>query len=368
MLTAEAEAALASLGLTEKESRALLQRAVIHVLPKDALVVKKGDRNDALHMILEGRVKVFESGSNGAETVLSYHGPGDCFGGIGFDDGPFSATIMTLEPSHLLKLPTGDLKALLSANQLFAARVFESLVRQVEQKSLELSEALQQKAAISGILRAISNSPTNVQSVLDTVAETAARLCDATDTEIFQVEGDEVRLVAKHGQFRAWPIGFSTRIKRNLVIGRAVADRTCVHVHDLQAAETEFAPGAAYAKLYGYRTAFAAPLLREGVAIGAIVIRRLKMQPLTDKQIALLKTFADQAAIALEHVRLISEIREKSRKVQEQAKELAEWNAALETRVAEQYSRNHTEGENGLPVMQLAQPRLPDIDENTGED
>jgi serine phosphatase RsbU (regulator of sigma subunit)/CRP-like cAMP-binding protein len=339
VLTANADTALASLGLTEIESHTLLQRAVTHVLPKDTIVVKKGYRSDALYIILEGQVKAFEIDSNGNETVLRYHGPGDYFGGMGFGEGPFLASIKTLEPSCLLVLPKSDLKTFLPRNQLFAARVFENLVRQVEQNARELSEALQQKTAISEILRAISNSPTNAQSVLDTVAETAARLCDVTNAEIFQVEGDEVRLVAKHGQSRIWPIGFSIRINRNLVIGRAVADRASVHVHDLQAAEKDFSQGAAYAKQYGHRTVFATPLLREGVAIGAILIRRLEVRPLTDKQIALLKTFADQAAIAIENVRLISEIKEQNRKVEEQAKELAEWNTALETRVAEQVDK-----------------------------
>jgi len=224
-------------------------------------------------------------------------------------------------------------------SQLPSACAFENLVSKAEQNARELSEALQQKTAISEILRAISSSPTNVQSVLDTVAESVARLCDVANAEIFQVDGGEVRLVAKHGQYRIWPIGFSLRINRGMVIGRTVADRTSVHVHDLQEAETEFPQGAAYAKLYGHRTVFATPLLREGVAIGAILIRRLEVRPLTDNQIALLKTFADQAAIAIENVRLISEIQAKSRKVEEQARELAEWNAALETRVAEQVAR-----------------------------
>jgi sigma-B regulation protein RsbU (phosphoserine phosphatase) len=110
-------------------------------------------------------------------------------------------------------------------------------------------------------------------------------------------------------------------------------------VHDLQAAGADFPQGAAYARQYGHRTIFAAPLLRAGKAIGAILIRRQEVRPLTDNQVALLKTFADQAAIAIENVRLFAEIREKTRKVEEQAKELAEWNAALETRVAEHVSQ-----------------------------
>jgi serine phosphatase RsbU (regulator of sigma subunit)/CRP-like cAMP-binding protein len=333
------ETALAGLGLTQTESRSFLERAVIHALPEDAVVVEKGCRCDALYVILEGRVKAFEIDTNGKETVLSQHVSGDYFGSVGFDEGPLPASIKTLEPSRFLLLPKSDLKAFLPKNQLFAARVFEYLVRKVEQNARELSEALQQKTAISEILHAISNSPTNAQSVLDTVAENAARLCDVTNAEIFQVEGNEVRLVAKYGQYRIWPLGFSFRINRNMVIGRAVADRTSVHVHDLQTAETDFPQGAAYAKQYGHKTVFATPLLREGVAIGAILIRRLEVQPLAEKQIALLKTFADQAAIAIENMRLINEIKEKSRKVEEQAKELSEWNAALETRVAEQVDK-----------------------------
>jgi serine phosphatase RsbU (regulator of sigma subunit) len=205
-----------------------------------------------------------------------------------------------------------------------------------ERMDSELSEAQQQKAAISEILRAISNSPTNAQSVLDTVAEAAARLCDVTNVEIFQAEGEDVRLVAKFGHYRIWPIGFSFHISRDLVVGRTIADRISVHVDDLQAAAADFPQGAAYARQYGHRTVFATPLLREGVAIGAILIRRLEVRPLTDNQIALLKTFADQAVIAIENVRLFNEVREKSRKVEDQARELAEWNAALEIRVAEQ--------------------------------
>ena len=330
---------LASWGLTEIESHTILKRAVIHALPKDTIFVNNGYRNDFLYIVLEGRVKAFVIDSNGKEKDLSHHSTGDYFGGMGFGDGPLSASIMAVEPSRLLELPKSDFKAFLSQNQLLSARVFENLVSKLEQNARELSEAFQQKTAISEILRAISSSPTNVQSILDTVAENAARLCEVTNAEILQVEGDELRLVAKHGQHQIWPMGFKVPISRNWVVGRAVADRTPVHVHDLQAAETDFPHGAAYAKQYGHKTTFATPLLREGVAIGAILIRRLEVRPLTDNQIALLKTFADQAAIAIENVRLFKEMQEKSHKVEEQAKELTEWNAVLETRVAEQVAQ-----------------------------
>ena len=330
---------LASWGLTEIESHTILKRAVIHALPKDTIFVNNGYRNDFLYIVLEGRVKAFVIDSNGKEKDLSHHSTGDYFGGMGFGDGPLLASIMAVEPSRLLALPKSDFKAFLSQNQLLSARVFENLVSKLEQNARELSEAFQQKTAISEILRAISSSPTNVQSILDTVAENAARLCEVTNAEILQVEGDELRLVAKHGQHQIWPMGFKVPISRNWVVGRAVADRTPVHVHDLQAAETDFPHGAAYAKQYGHKTTFATPLLREGVAIGAILIRRLEVRPLTDNQIALLKTFADQAAIAIENVRLFKKMQEKSHKVEEQAKELTEWNAVLETRVAEQVAQ-----------------------------
>ncbi len=332
--------ALSGVGLTKKESRTILERAATRDLPPDTFVLQNGYRSDSLHIIVEGRVKTFLTDSNGNETVIAHLGPGEYIGGTGFDEGPASVSIMTVEPSRFLVLPKRDCKAFLPKNHLFAARVFEKIVREAEEHARELSEALQQKSAISEILRAISNSPTNVQALLESLAENVARLCDVTDAEILQLEGDELRLVAKYGSSRKWmQVGNKRRINRNWVTGRSVVDRTPIHVIDLQAAEAEFPEGWGYAKKSGHRTTFAAPLMREGNAIGAILIRRFEVRPLTDKQIALLMTFADQAAIAIENVRLFNEIQEKSRKVQEQARELAEWNAMLETRVAAQVAQ-----------------------------
>src|SRR5262249_58005171 len=118
---------------------------------------------------------------------------------------------------------------------------------------------------------------------------------------------------ARQGSSRKWGVGYTRPINRGWVTGRAVVDRAIVHVPDLQAAEAEFPEGAAYAKQLGHRATLAAPLLREGIAIGAILIRRMDVRPLTEKQTALLKMFADQAVIAFENVRLFDEVQARTR-------------------------------------------------------
>src|SRR5262249_43694595 len=171
----------------------------------------------------------------------------------------------------------------------------------------ELKESLEQQTATSEILGVIASSPTDIQPVLNTIAENAARICGADDAFIRLVEGNLVHLRAHYVQIRPEPA--PRPIDRVSVSGRSVLDRQLVHINDLLAvAATEFPETVAITEREGLRTTLAAPLLREGVAIGAIVIRRTEVRPFSDKQIALLKTFADQAVIAIENVRLFQEL------------------------------------------------------------
>jgi GAF domain-containing protein len=172
----------------------------------------------------------------------------------------------------------------------------------------ELSESLERQTATSEILGVIASSPTDIQPVLNVVAESAARLCDAENAVINQVVGDQIQPVAVYGSIPPPP---SWHITRGTPVGRAIIAGEAIHVHDLVAElETEFPDSTTRQQLTGVRTILVAPLLREGIAIGAIAIRRAEVRPFTDKQIALLKTFADQAVIAIENVRLFQELKE----------------------------------------------------------
>ena len=165
----------------------------------------------------------------------------------------------------------------------------------------ELKESLEQQTATSEILGVIASSPTDVQPVLDTVAENAARVCGAMDAVIFRVDGNSLNRAAHYGPI-LWAGGeVSSPISRGLVAGRAVVDRRTIHIHDMAAeSETEFPVGLSFQRRAGHRTILATPLLREGIPIGTILIRRTEVRPFSEKQIKLLETFASQAVIAME--------------------------------------------------------------------
>jgi GAF domain-containing protein/anti-sigma regulatory factor (Ser/Thr protein kinase) len=183
----------------------------------------------------------------------------------------------------------------------------------------ELSEALEQQTATGEILGVIASSLTDIQPVLDVVAQNAARLCEATDAAIWRADGDKFWLAASHGSIPIPRPEEARLMTRSGNISRAMIDRETIHIHDLSSPEAraEFPAAWAYSQTVGIRTVLATPLLREGVAIGAIQIRRLQVRPFSEKQIALLKTFADQAVIAIENVRLFKELEERNAELRE---------------------------------------------------
>jgi GAF domain-containing protein len=150
--------------------------------------------------------------------------------------------------------------------------------------------------------RGAGRRPSGLESVLGAIVRTAARLCEASDALIHLVEGDHHRLVAKHGRLAHFQRLRDTHaIRRDTPLGLAVLDRRPVHVRDVQAAARTRFRGLVQLRLLNPRigTVLVMPLLRNGDALGGLVIRRARVQPFTTKQVALLRAFADQAAIAI---------------------------------------------------------------------
>src|SRR4029453_13905544 len=224
----------------------------------------------------------------------------------------------------------------------------------------ETKEALDRQTATAEILRGIASSPTDLQPVLNAVAERAARLCGANDAVIFSVDGDVRRQVAHFGSIPV-AVAPKVRLSRGSVTGRAIRERRTIHIHDIleEIAREEYEPTDLQQDIT-FRTILATPLLREEKVMGAIVIRRTEMQPFSDTQIALVKTFADQAVIAIENVRLFTELQEKNQALTQANAQVTE---ALEQQTATSdvlkvISSSPTDGHPGFDTIAQSAVRL----------
>jgi signal transduction histidine kinase len=205
-------------------------------------------------------------------------------------------------------------------------RLFEAEQKRTE----ELSDALEQQTATADVLKVISRSTFDLKSVLQTLVESAAKLCDADKATITRQ--------IQNSFFRAEAFGFSQEFvdlmrsrpvdpDRSTITGRALLGKSIVHVHDITA-DPEYSWDDAL-RVGQFRTILGVPMLREDEPVGVLTLTRSEVRHFTDKQIELVQTFADQAAIAIENVRLFEEIQDKSRQVAEASKHKSQFLANM---------------------------------------
>lgn len=186
-------------------------------------------------------------------------------------------------------------------------RLAKALEREAEASKREV-EALEQQIATSQILRVISQSQTDLQPVFEAIVRSAAQLCQATFAVMHRFYGQAVTFDAHYGMTEHEVAGTRDRFPlptdRGTAVGRAILDRGTTHIHDIRC-DADYGVRA-WQTLF--RTVLAVPLLREGIPVGAIGLWRREVQPFPEKQIKLVETFAAQAVIAIENVRLFKEL------------------------------------------------------------
>jgi signal transduction histidine kinase len=304
--------------------------AVAHRVPAEFTgwrqlgAIQPGDGTIVGRAALEGRAIQIVDAQNDAEWLVAHR------------NAPGTGVVRTLLGVPMLRenVPIGVIALWRTAVQPFTDKQIElittfadqaviaienvRLFRELEARNEEVTEALQQQTATSEVLRVISSSPTDVQPVFEMIAQNAVTLCDGQFSGVFTYDGELVRLLAFQNLTtqgaEVYRQAFPRPAGRDSAIGRAIASREIVQIHDVLE-DPQYALRD-LARAGTMRCIIAVPMLRDGKPIGGIVVWRSRPELFTQNQIQLVATFADQAVIAIENVRLFGEIQEKSRQLE----------------------------------------------------
>ena len=193
------------------------------------------------------------------------------------------------------------------------------LLNELRQRTADLTESLEQQTATSKVLDVISRSAFDLQAVFETVVESSGRLCGADRAFILRFDGEALRLAASHNAtpaWREWVAQHPIRPGRHSAAARAALERRTIHIPDVMV-DPEYTYGVGFRGVEPFRTLLAVPILKGNNLLGVLIIYHLEVRPFTDKQVALVETFADQAVIAIENVRLFEAEQQRTRELTE---------------------------------------------------